>query len=379
MSTTIASTGGPPWFRRPEARFPLRFVALSSLMAASWAALQPLWPDITAGMATLTVWTARLCGLDAAAAPGAQVAFSEGHIEVFRFFISDGCTALPLLMIYAVAVLAYPASRSQHALGLAAGLSTLFVANLARLVLMGWVGINAPGQVDAIHEYWTQGSFLVLVGGGWFAWVWWIADGRERTTLGAPRLRTALGSLTRSTRLRRAARHVSVVTCVFAVIGLVGLEARGVSTWGLIVRAPLTVMGWLVGIRIPLFLPEHLLSRIYGPDYAALAAVMALFLFTPRVPWRTRARAAVLDGIPNVYAVQAGTGIVLILAARILGSTAPLSSAAIGTAGSISSVVNTLFLALHIGVPALAWHHWASRLDRSEDRPAPSKPSRKRL
>jgi hypothetical protein len=156
---------------------------------------------------------------------------------------------------------------------------------------------------------------------------------------------------------------VGIVCGVFATIGFVGVFADGAAGWGLMVRAPLAAVAPIFDLRMPLFIPERVLYHAYGLNYAALGAVIALFLLTPRLPWRIRFRAVLLDGIPTVYLVQVATGAILLAIAGTLGSTDPLSPSAVGTAGWINSFMSSVFLAFHIGVPVLAWHRWVCRLE----------------
>jgi exosortase/archaeosortase family protein len=366
MAVSVTAVGRPPFSRRPEVRFPLRFVVLAGVMAVGWAALAPFWPALTHTTAVIVAWVSGLVGLSAVAGSGSEVAFGDSHAG-FRLGVTDGCTGVTLLMIFTAAVLAYPATRGQRTQGLAIGLPVLFVANLLRLVALGWVGLHARAQFDFAHEYCAQVAGIALVGVCWFGWVWFLADGRGRTTVAPRPAGRALTSATVRTRLRGVAPTAVVFCGVLGVLGLIGFLGHGVELWGQLVRRPAVDAAPIFGVRMLTNLSQHTMRTDYGPHYAALAAVMALFLVTPRVPWRARVLAAVLKGVPIVYLVLVTTGLMR-LATR---AAFPVPAAAgDGPGGLTGSVLDTAFIALPIAVPAILWHRWACGVEATEHRRA---------
>lgn len=101
------------------------------------------------------------------------------------FRIIYHCTGLFLMAIYSSAVLAFPATWRQKAIGLVLGLPLLFVANLLRLVALGIAGRFSPELFDLSHEYLWQGVFVVLVLVLWAQWKRFFVVGPEPLVLDA--------------------------------------------------------------------------------------------------------------------------------------------------------------------------------------------------
>lgn len=271
-------------------------------------ALTPLQPTFTKATAAIVAWVSGLCGLGATAGANTSVAFS-GAGEVFSYRIVPACTGLTFMLIYTAAVLAYPATHRQRLLGLAIGLLLLFVANIARLVALGWVGLHAPGQFDAGHEYWAQGFLIAITGVLWFGWVWFLVGERQNMTDGVAPARS-LAAAAHSTHLRRGVATAGAFAGVFAILGLVGFTLGGVAAWGAIVRAPLVHAAPLFDMTLPPRLPADELIEGYRFHYAGLAAVLALLLVGPRLPWSERLITAIFVGIPLVYLLQVAFGVI---------------------------------------------------------------------
>lgn len=361
MATAVGARGlpGPG---RPEFRFPLRFLAFATLLMATWAALTPLYPMLTGWMAGLVASASALLGLSAAAEPGAHVLFGRGEPEAFRYYVDSGCIAGPSLMIYTAAVLAYPANRRQRLLGLVVGLPALFTANLLRLIMLGWVGMNDPAHFDVIHKYWAATALLALVGGAWLTWVWLVANRASRP--GYARLRRS-ADRTRSqslARVRRIATPLVTFVASIAVLGVIGIVGNGVVAWGHAIHSPVAAVArQLDGVYVAPALPEEVWFSVYGPLYAMLAAVVTLFLVTPGVRWRQRVNAALLIGVPLVYIIQLSARIARLAAASTLNSPSALETGGESLGGVVGTFIGALLLALHVGVPAIVWYRWARR------------------
>lgn len=340
MSVAAAATARHWWGRRPESRFPLRFLLLLLGAIGFSLALAPAWDLLSEATARLVAWTANLLGLGAEVLPDRVVSFGGG---TFRYTIIGECTAITLLLIYAAAVLAYPATRRQRAIGFLVGVPVLFALNLVRLLTLAWVGLEAPQHFEAVHIFWWQGFLILFTGLGWFAWARFVVHTGARSRPGSARARELgvgllvfLGALS-----------------AFAVVGIVG----GVEIYGRVLKAfqwPIASVFWRIDIQQP---PAGSLFDLFVWDYAILAAVLALFLATPRVRGRRRVRGALLVGLPVVLVLQ-----ILSFVVSFRANLRPIAGADMQVLGPYgASAVGTVLLVLRVGVPAACWLAWARR------------------
>ena len=80
----------------------------------------------------------------------------------FSLRVIDECTAVYSSMVYASAILAYPASWKSKGIGLL-GIPILYVLNLIRLVVLILVGIHYPDIFEFVHVYLWQGTFIIFI------------------------------------------------------------------------------------------------------------------------------------------------------------------------------------------------------------------------
>lgn len=76
--------------------------------------------------------------------------------------VKFGCNGLEAVMIYSIAVLAYPAHWKKKIAGIMAGFLLLQTANILRIVLLVYSGIHLKSLFEYIHIYVAQGIMIVL-------------------------------------------------------------------------------------------------------------------------------------------------------------------------------------------------------------------------
>jgi exosortase H (IPTLxxWG-CTERM-specific) len=76
--------------------------------------------------------------------------------------VKFGCNGLEAVMIYAIAVVAYPAHWKKKLVGIAAGFLVLQAANILRILLLAYSGIHLKGLFQFIHVYIAQGIMIAL-------------------------------------------------------------------------------------------------------------------------------------------------------------------------------------------------------------------------
>jgi exosortase/archaeosortase family protein len=82
-----------------------------------------------------------------------------------------GCNGLEAVMIYAIAVLAYPAPWKKKLIGIAAGFFILQTANILRILLLVYSGIHLKSLFQFIHVYIAQGIMIALSLGIFFVYL----------------------------------------------------------------------------------------------------------------------------------------------------------------------------------------------------------------
>jgi archaeosortase B (VPXXXP-CTERM-specific) len=90
----------------------------------------------------------------------------------FSMGIVFGCTGIVAMAIYASAVLAYPCRPKQKAIGIAFGVSALFVLNLVRTVSLFFIGSHfSSGFFDTAHMLIWQPVMIAVAIVLWLFWV----------------------------------------------------------------------------------------------------------------------------------------------------------------------------------------------------------------
>lgn len=92
------------------------------------------------------------------------------HPDGFAMEIYYRCTGLLPAAFLAVAVLSFPVSAGRRWWGLATGVLLVFAVNLARLVGLMVVGVNAPEHFDVAHGLVGESLIVAAVAAYWVAW-----------------------------------------------------------------------------------------------------------------------------------------------------------------------------------------------------------------
>ncbi|HEY3055792.1 MAG TPA: exosortase H [Thermoanaerobaculia bacterium] len=90
--------------------------------------------------------------------------------ERFAMDVRNGCNAVETMMLFAAAVLSFPASARFRMIGLAIGLPIIQLVNIVRLTSLFWVGSRHARWFDVFHIALWQ-SVIILIGVAMFA-IW---------------------------------------------------------------------------------------------------------------------------------------------------------------------------------------------------------------
>ena len=104
---------------------------------------------------------------------GIEVTFKQIHIYFAgaHWEIVPECTALSAIYVYVSFIVAYPSRIKAKALALVAGIPTIFLANLLRLLTLAWAFKLIPGKDHYFHDYIWQIGFIFLIILMWMVWI----------------------------------------------------------------------------------------------------------------------------------------------------------------------------------------------------------------
>lgn len=93
------------------------------------------------------------------------------NLPAISLDVKFGCNGLEAVMIYSVAVIAFPASFRTKLLGIAAGFVVLQVVNIIRIAFLAYSGIYLKNLFDYIHIYIAQGIMIAVSLGIFFLYL----------------------------------------------------------------------------------------------------------------------------------------------------------------------------------------------------------------
>jgi len=145
-------------------RKPLRFFALYVLIFATCYLLFGVIPRVRWGvnnpytefLARAVTAVINLFGAGAVA-NGALV-----YSPRYSMDIAMGCDGVEASCLYLAGVLAFPTSWQARLIGFALGVPLIQAINLARIVVLYYVGMNFPSVANQIHDYIAQTLVILL-------------------------------------------------------------------------------------------------------------------------------------------------------------------------------------------------------------------------
>ena len=114
---------------------------------------------------------------------GAAVAGKTVSFNGFKVIVIGECAGLLEFMMFAAAVIAYPAKWGSRLVGLLIGIPILFGVNVFRIMGLLVVGRYEPTLFHFAHIYLWQGTMILMIGGLWIAWVRFVVLGNDRAPL----------------------------------------------------------------------------------------------------------------------------------------------------------------------------------------------------
>ena len=162
-----------PDVRRARLRFALIF-------AATGGALLTLYSFPYAEHGVREDWFARYLALYARLAGLVLRVFDSGVRVVgndivgrVSLTVAKNCDAMDVTLLFAAAVVAFPAPWRRRLVGIAAGVAALTVVNVLRIASLYFVDLRWPSAFETIHaEVWPL-AIVVLAASAFLAWSRW--------------------------------------------------------------------------------------------------------------------------------------------------------------------------------------------------------------
>jgi exosortase/archaeosortase family protein len=155
-----------------ELRFIVVFATVAGAMCAAYCTpwtrsgtVGHLFRDYLAGYT-------RLVGCAVALFDGTSHVLGQDIVGRFGMEVVRECDGAEASILYTAAVIAFPASMAQRAVGLVAGYAGITVVNVARLCVLYLVGVHAPSSFEFAHE--LSGPLIVTATlSGFLLWIGW--------------------------------------------------------------------------------------------------------------------------------------------------------------------------------------------------------------
>jgi exosortase H (IPTLxxWG-CTERM-specific) len=169
----VARAARPTSPRRGSLAFLARFAALLVVFYVA-VALRPV------NDAVVVPFTARIAsvsgGILRALGEPVSVEGTEIRSGGFAVQIENGCNGLETVLLFASAVLAFPAPWKRRLAGFLLGFAAIQLFNLVRVVSLFWIGKHHPAFFSASHTILWQ-SLVVLF--GVLLFLFWAARSRD--------------------------------------------------------------------------------------------------------------------------------------------------------------------------------------------------------
>jgi len=155
-------------FKNPITRFCLLFLGFLvafSLILSQKPIEQFFSTPITTFIASQATWMLKIFGMDV---------YSRGVSisgEGFSVEILGNCNAIFETMLFLSAIIAFPSSLKEKAIGGILGTIFIYLLNLVRVVVLFLIGVYAPQYFDESHVYVSQTIFIVMVAIFWLLWI----------------------------------------------------------------------------------------------------------------------------------------------------------------------------------------------------------------
>jgi archaeosortase B (VPXXXP-CTERM-specific) len=150
-----------------------RFVGLFALYLALIAVGYPwLTKRAISAVEAITTATAVIgTGILSLVTDEASRSGSLMQLGTFGVLIIEECTGIFEMLIFMAAVLAYPTGWRDKLLGFALGIPLLYLFNLARIIVLLWIGRFHNELFEFMHIYFWQATLILMITSVWLLWI----------------------------------------------------------------------------------------------------------------------------------------------------------------------------------------------------------------
>ena len=93
------------------------------------------------------------------------------QLGTFSVEIIEECTGVFEALIFLAAVLAYPTGWADKLVGIGLGVPILYAFNVARILVLLWVGRFHYELFDFMHIYFWQATLILMITSVWLLWI----------------------------------------------------------------------------------------------------------------------------------------------------------------------------------------------------------------
>ena len=93
------------------------------------------------------------------------------QLGTFNVLIIEECTGVFEALIFVAAVLAYPTGWVDKLIGIGLGVPILYAINVARILVLLWVGRFHHDLFEFMHIYFWQATLILMITSVWLLWI----------------------------------------------------------------------------------------------------------------------------------------------------------------------------------------------------------------
>jgi len=169
-----SSLNQAPFWRKlynsPAFRFVLGFILYLVILGFSYSQLFSRSEKLRNGFTNLTAQVVGTCY--SLTGSKASVAGSLITAPGVSISVIEECTGAYEMIIFAGAVLAFPARRLKKLWGILFGLPLLFIINIIRMWLLAFVQAHGSHQLfEFMHVYFWQATLILMILGVFILWI----------------------------------------------------------------------------------------------------------------------------------------------------------------------------------------------------------------
>ncbi len=170
-SPTVAKKNRlPRFFYSPPFRFAGKFLFFLILLGGVYSQFSSRWDSFRNGFTGLTAKLVSACY-----SPGGAETNASGNLITgagIALLVIEECTGAYEMIIFAAAVLAFPAGWRKKELGILLGLPLLYAINILRMLLLAYIQAHgSPELFDFMHIYFWQATLILMILGVFILWI----------------------------------------------------------------------------------------------------------------------------------------------------------------------------------------------------------------